>query len=563
MKKFIFTLLFCLIATTCFAQEHWVYIRTYNRYGVTAEDDVGRSKKGDIVDIRPVGSDTKPSETAKKEWSIIKVRGLTKEDIQRYKEPWLEQVGIDVEGNPIYITKVYRRYKIDVKSLKLKVGCDTKAKKISKIKFYITQKTKLDLISYRWGQRWCAFWQPLRIFSNKIFPKAFAEVISTINKTGEDYDTLTLWEDAKDGDLVTETRQETAECYDDDGVLTDNVTIDGSTTNSSYYMKIYTPTAERHDGKWNTSRFILQSSTGWSQGVFYILDEYTRIDGLQIYNNIGEYIFSIYYYSISGESRVTDCILKGVAANERHGGLIVHSTGGTTGKFYFWNNIIYDMGDDENYYGISDDATGTDYTYAYNNTIHNSTYGIYQQFSRVVAKNNLCNGNAVDYSGSFYTGTTHNISEDTTAPLITTATTGTTTGTSTSKLIDSSANFTTTTKVGMRIKNTTDTTYTYITAVDSDTQLSINDDIFTASEGYEIYQAFVRTVTFEDEAGDDFHLDSTDTGAVDYGTDLSGDANLAFTDDIDGNTRSGTWDVGADEIIAPPVAVLQPIINIF
>ena len=33
-------------------------------------------------------------------------------------------------------------------------------------------------------------------------PSAFAETVSTINKSGEDYDTLTLWEDAKDGDLI-------------------------------------------------------------------------------------------------------------------------------------------------------------------------------------------------------------------------------------------------------------------------------------------------------------------------------------------------------------------------
>lgn len=36
----------------------------------------------------------------------------------------------------------------------------------------------------------------------------------------------------------------------------------------------------------------------------------------------------------------------------------------------------------------------------------------------------------------------------------------------------------------------------------------------------------------------------------DAGTDLSSDADYAITDDIDGETRSGTWDVGGDEIVS-------------
>ncbi|MCK5178485.1 MAG: DUF2341 domain-containing protein, partial [Candidatus Omnitrophica bacterium] len=60
----------------------------------------------------------------------------------------------------------------------------------------------------------------------------------------------------------------------------------------------------------------------------------------------------------------------------------------------------------------------------------------------------------------------------------------------------------------------------------------------------------VSAIIFVDEANDDFHLASNDTGAKDLGTDLTSDANLAFSDDIDGDTRPvtpGTWDIGADE----------------
>lgn len=55
-----------------------------------------------------------------------------------------------------------------------------------------------------------------------------------------------------------------------------------------------------------------------------------------------------------------------------------------------------------------------------------------------------------------------------------------------------------------------------------------------------------QTFTFVDTATDDYHLGSSDAGAKDYGTDLSG----TFDDDIDGETRTSTWDIGADEYVA-------------
>jgi hypothetical protein len=46
-----------------------------------------------------------------------------------------------------------------------------------------------------------------------------------------------------------------------------------------------------------------------------------------------------------------------------------------------------------------------------------------------------------------------------------------------------------------------------------------------------------------------YHLDSSDTTWKDGGTDVSGE-NGGYSDDIDGDSRSGTWDIGADEITA-------------
>lgn len=58
-----------------------------------------------------------------------------------------------------------------------------------------------------------------------------------------------------------------------------------------------------------------------------------------------------------------------------------------------------------------------------------------------------------------------------------------------------------------------------------------------------------KTVTFVDASGKDYHLDSSDTAAKDAGSDLSLDSYYSFSIDIDGDTRSGTWDIGADEIV--------------
>lgn len=63
---------------------------------------------------------------------------------------------------------------------------------------------------------------------------------------------------------------------------------------------------------------------------------------------------------------------------------------------------------------------------------------------------------------------------------------GTATGTTTNKLVDSNQNFLTTVKVGMTVYNTTDKTVTNVTAVDSDTQLTLADDIMVSGEAYQV-----------------------------------------------------------------------------
>ena len=57
--------------------------------------------------------------------------------------------------------------------------------------------------------------------------------------------------------------------------------------------------------------------------------------------------------------------------------------------------------------------------------------------------------------------------------------------------------------------------------------------------------------TFVNSAAGDYHLSPSDTALKDLGANTCGDASpLNYTTDIDGQTRTGTWDIGADEYVA-------------
>jgi len=70
-----------------------------------------------------------------------------------------------------------------------------------------------------------------------------------------------------------------------------------------------------------------------------------------------------------------------------------------------------------------------------------------------------------------------------------------------------------------------------------------------------------QTFTFNDEANKDYHLNSGDTGAKNKGENLSADDYFPFSDDIDGDARAGSWDIGADEVYSSDVTA--PTIDTF
>ena len=77
---------------------------------------------------------------------------------------------------------------------------------------------------------------------------------------------------------------------------------------------------------------------------------------------------------------------------------------------------------------------------------------------------------------------------------------GTASATTTNKLVDSSATFTTLIKVGDVVENTTDNTTAKITVIDSATQVTLDNNIMTSGETYRIYSDYVKMDLFNDES---------------------------------------------------------------
>ena len=112
---------------------------------------------------------------------------------------------------------------------------------------------------------------------------------------------------------------------------------------------------------------------------------------------------------------------------------------------------------------------------------------------------------------------------------------GTTDGASANKLVDSSQNFTATVSVGLYVKNTTDDTFAIVTAVDSDTTLSLDSDIMSSSEDYQIFNIpvsrFTRPMGFDRLTVSELNKypASVHAGCVVMITDETGGYTLAFS----------------------------------
>ena len=298
-------------------------------------------------------------------------------------------------------------------------------------------------------------------------------------------------------DLVANGEQWNIACYANDTTAdTTAVTVDGWNTGTNNFIRIFTPvsatevgTSQRHDGKWDENKYRLAGTvTGSDTGIMLIQDLHVRIDGLQM--------------------RLTD-----MTANSQIILGLMNQSGSP--EVYVSNNIIRGVATISylEHLGILFyyDPTGGK-GYVYNNIVYD--FGYNDDMSAAI----MAVGDGDRY---FYNNTIHN---------------------SYSGFSDWSSN--------SSLKNNIvqNCVFGYNGTFDSSSDYNLSD---LASDGPSpSYRYGLATeVTFVDEANDDFHLAQTDPYAKDAGTNLSADANLAFSTDIDGATRTSVtaWDIGADE----------------
>ena len=132
-------------------------------------------------------------------------------------------------------------------------------------------------------------------------------VVKTIRASGGDYTTLSAWEAANQGGLVTADEVRVAECYNDwPSGLNDAVTIDGSTTDATRYMAITVAAGHRHTGKPDTGFRIVRSAAYGAVVLFN--DPYCRASWLDVRNTGTEGSAIRQNGSNGSNSRASRCI---------------------------------------------------------------------------------------------------------------------------------------------------------------------------------------------------------------------------------------------------------------
>jgi hypothetical protein len=310
------------------------------------------------------------------------------------------------------------------------------------------------------------------------------EVISIIdpdNGSGTDYTSLSAWEAGEQRNLVTADEIAIAKCRSTSGTAdTTAVLIDGWTTDSTRYIKIWTDLTEsfRHNGKWDDSKYRLIVDDAVA---LYNTESYVTIDGIQCRRT---YTSSQYGNVVSNnvyttaETLISNCIIDG-DGNYNYG----LSIGGNSGHTcYVWNTIVYNTG------RIAFDVGADPVAYAYNCTAAKVS-GAYNGFEYFAECKNCI---AVDIDGSDFSNCT---------------------------------------------------TVDYCAGDDG---TGTNAQTLDSSNNYEN--------EFVDYSNDDYHLVS---GSVCVGNGTDDPGSGLYSDDIDGDSRSSTWDIGADEYVAGGTTVAQ------
>jgi hypothetical protein len=291
-------------------------------------------------------------------------------------------------------------------------------------------------------------------------------------------------------------------CYND-AEDTTYVYCDGWTTDAEHYIRFFTPYAsaevgvsQRHNGTWTTSAYRLRISNTYA---FRISDQNIKLEGLQIYvsSTNGNYEPAIYITGTTGSA--TDIDISHCILRGTNSTYYYHDGifiyNAGTGKVNAWNNIIYDF-----YNSVSSDYACGMYLNDSGFTLYaynNTVFNSYRGFRRTLGTIVAKNNIAQNCTNCF------------------------------SGIYD----------------------------LASDYNLADDGDAWGPNSKDN------ADVVFIDEVGPDYdlHVSDSDVEARFSGTDLSGDANLPITDDIDYETRTVIWCMGADENDAPaPTPTITP-----
>ena len=321
-------------------------------------------------------------------------------------------------------------------------------------------------------------------------------VTSTIKSSGGDYTSLSAWEAAKQGDLVTLDQIQQAECYAFQD--TTAFTINGWTTDATRYIRIFAAAGAEAKMPYNTSTsYRLEPATGTAD-VIRVQEDFVRIERIQltvIKSGANAARFGINYGPGgtlgAAVPYLEGCVIRGQITAGSGGGSFGIKCSDNSPVYRCSNTVVYDFNDATNIgIGYPTDIT-SGLAYWHNNTVVNCTTGYRGVPTNGQAGSRVTNclydsqglAGADGFGNTFHSGSNYNCSD---------------------------------------------------LAADAPGANSRNS----------------QTTTYVDEAGDDFHLASGDVSCKDFGTDLSADASYPITVDFDWVTRTGTWDIGADEFVA-------------
>lgn len=319
----------------------------------------------------------------------------------------------------------------------------------------------------------------------------------TMKPSGGDYTSAAAFEAGEQRLLVTLDEIAQAKCFamlDDGG----DAVISGWTLDATHYVRFYVADGEGHNC--TRGQGYRRRITGFGHG-FEPLQDFVRIEGVAIESDnnggVGQPGDRGYHIDVgaSADVRVSKGYQSLYIVNDNVYAFVFNASGGVK----FWNNMACaDLSQPgSRVFRIAFQNSGV--VYAYNNTILGNDLGAFEycigadgaSTPTMHAKNNVCD---------------RGFSPDGNATAYTDGSAGTFHANSTNNLSDDA------------------------TAPGSNPQIN-------------------KFPVFANEANGNLHLAKNDAVCRDVGADLSADANIPFSDDIDGELRpiGAAWDVGADE----------------